>query len=625
MPKAAAIGPSASGGADDGRDHGPDSRRQYLRGQRFAWRHRGFTTDPTGLFSYDTRFLSTWVLTVTASASTPSPPTTSSTSRPASSSCPATGTVYIDAKLSVIRERAVGDGFHEELTILNHGDEPVDLTVRIEAAQRLRRPVRGQGRAGEAGHVRHADRGRPARPRLRARDVQARDRRSPRPCRPRVDEHGLTFAIQIEPHGQWTTDLDVVTSPCGAGGTARRAEVRTRPNARRVRTWRRPRRLDRGCATPRVRLGAAEGDLSAEPRRPRRAALLAADRRRPSLPAAGLPWFMTMFGRDSIFTSLQALPFVPELAATTLRVLGDWQGSRHRRLPRRGPWPDPPRDALRRDGRVRGAAPLALLRRRSTRRRCMCPARRVRALDRRPEARPRARVRGAGRAELDRRVRRPAWATATSRTSGATSRPASRTRAGRTPGTRSPTADGRLPDFPRATCELQGYAYDAKVRGARLARLVWKDPAFADRLETEAADLKRRFNRDFWIPDREYYALALDADGTPGRLARLEHRPPAVERHRRRHEGQGRRAPPHGPAAVLRLGRPHACRGRGALQPDRLPPRDGLAVRQLVHRLGPAALRVQGGGGPDRLGHPRRRGDLRGPAARGVRRLRPRR
>ena len=47
-----------------------------------------------------------------------------------------------------------------------------------------------------------------------------------------------------------------------------------------------------------------------------------------SLPAAGLPWFMTMFGRDSILTSLQALPFTAELAATTLRALGEWQGSR---------------------------------------------------------------------------------------------------------------------------------------------------------------------------------------------------------------------------------------------------------------------------------------------------------
>ena len=54
-------------------------------------------------------------------------------------------------------------------------------------------------------------------------------------------------------------------------------------------------------------------------------------------------------------------------------------------------------------------------------------------------------------------------------------------------------SDGRLPGFPRATCELQGYAYDAKVRGARLARLVWKDSELADRLEKEAADLKRRF------------------------------------------------------------------------------------------------------------------------------------
>src|SRR5207248_6994121 len=67
--------------------------------------------------------------------------------------------------------------------------------------------------------------------------------------------------------------------------------------------------------------------------------------------------------------------------------------------------------------------------------------------------------------------------------------------------------------FPRATCELQGYAYDAKVRGARLARLVWHDSAFADRLEKEAADLKRRFNRDFWMKDAGYFAVALDADG----------------------------------------------------------------------------------------------------------------
>jgi glycogen debranching enzyme len=39
------------------------------------------------------------------------------------------------------------------------------------------------------------------------------------------------------------------------------------------------------------------------------------------------------------------------------------------------------------------------------------------------------------------------------------------------------------------------------------------DPAFADELEKQAADLKRRFNRDFWVDDDEYFALALDTEG----------------------------------------------------------------------------------------------------------------
>lgn len=76
-------------------------------------------------------------------------------------------------------------------------------------------------------------------------------------------------------------------------------------------------------------------------------------------------------------------------------------------------------------------------------------------------------------------------------------------------------ANGRQPAFPRATCEVQGYVYDAKMRGARLAREFWGDPAYADRLEREAAALKERFNRDFWLPHQEYYALALDPYGEP--------------------------------------------------------------------------------------------------------------
>ncbi len=72
--------------------------------------------------------------------------------------------------------------------------------------------------------------------------------------------------------------------------------------------------------------------------------------------------------------------------------------------------------------------------------------------------------------------------------------------------------DGRLAPPPRATCELQGYVYDAKARCARLAREVWGDEALAERLAREAADLKRRFNRDFWVDDGEFFALALDGE-----------------------------------------------------------------------------------------------------------------
>ena len=76
-------------------------------------------------------------------------------------------------------------------------------------------------------------------------------------------------------------------------------------------------------------------------------------------------------------------------------------------------------------------------------------------------------------------------------------------------------ADGSLAKLPRATCEIQGLVYDAKVRCARLAREVWGDPSLADRLEREAAELKARFNRDFWLPERRAFALALDGDKRP--------------------------------------------------------------------------------------------------------------
>src|SRR5881227_4442169 len=90
-------------------------------------------TDPTGLFSYDTRFLSHWVLTVNGQRLTPLSTDDLQYFETRFFLVPGTGTVYVDSKLSVIRRRAVGNGFQEQLTILNHDEEPVELTVRIDA------------------------------------------------------------------------------------------------------------------------------------------------------------------------------------------------------------------------------------------------------------------------------------------------------------------------------------------------------------------------------------------------------------------------------------------------------------------------------------------------------------
>ncbi len=73
-------------------------------------------------------------------------------------------------------------------------------------------------------------------------------------------------------------------------------------------------------------------------------------------------------------------------------------------------------------------------------------------------------------------------------------------------------ADGTLAVGPIATCEIQGYAYDAQLRAARLAREVWNDETLSEHLQERARDLRARFRRDFWIPERGCHALALDGD-----------------------------------------------------------------------------------------------------------------
>lgn len=63
-----------------------------------------------------------------------------------------------------------------------------------------------------------------------------------------------------------------------------------------------------------------------------------------------------------------------------------------------------------------------------------------------------------------------------------------------------------------ALCEVQGYVYAAKVRLAEIARMK-KRLDLADHWQDQAKDLKRRFNQDFWIEEDDFCALALDGEG----------------------------------------------------------------------------------------------------------------
>ncbi|MFE5291858.1 glycogen debranching N-terminal domain-containing protein [Isoptericola sp. NPDC056618] len=73
--------------------------------------------------------------------------------------------------------------------------------------------------------------------------------------------------------------------------------------------------------------------------------------------------------------------------------------------------------------------------------------------------------------------------------------------------------DGTLATGPIALCEVQGYAWRGLVDTARLARTVWHDPAWADELDDLATELRSRFLERFWMDDDAFPALALDGDG----------------------------------------------------------------------------------------------------------------
>ncbi|WP_446212505.1 amylo-alpha-1,6-glucosidase [Micromonospora sp. IBSANI012] len=469
---------------------------------------------PTGLFSFDTRFLSRWHLSINGERLTALAVNDLQYFETRFFLVPGAPTHYIDAKVTVIRQRSVGAGFDEELTVLNHENKLVDLTVRLEVGSDFADLFEIKDMRQKKG--RYSARIDDGCLRLGYdRETFRRETVISSSASAEIDENGLTFAIRLEPHGKWVTQLRVAT--LGPDGQEVRLSLRGQPISRAKRKLREDLQLWLDQA-PRLVC-----DFEPLMRTYRRSIIdLASLRYTPlvsggrirTLMAAGLPWFMTVFGRDSILTSLQALPFLPELAEATLFALAVPQGSRLDDFREEEPgkilhefrygesavFEEQPHTAY--FGSA-DSTPLYVILLDEYERWTGDDAV-VHELE--YEARAAlawldtyADIMGNGYVWYQRRNEQSGlvnqcWKDSWDSIS---------------------YNDGRLPGFPRATCELQGYAYDAKLRGARLARRFWGDPAYADRLEREAADLKERFNRDFWIEDRQYYALALDAEGRP--------------------------------------------------------------------------------------------------------------
>ena len=228
--------------------------------------------------------------------------------------------------------------------------------------------------------------------------------------------------------------------------------------------------------------------------------------------AAGIPWFTTLFGRDSVIAALEIVAFYPRFAADTLNVLARLQATTD------DPWHDAEPGKILHEMRTGEMAragetphdayygsidstPLWLILLGATHAwtgddelldRLWPNA--LAALDWIDHF---GDLDGDGFVEYRRRSRlgllNQGW-----KDSGDAIR----------------HTDGRPADGPIALAEVQGYVYAARRAMARLARHR-EEPELATRLDTAAGVLRERFDAAFWLPNAGYYAMALDGAKRP--------------------------------------------------------------------------------------------------------------
>ncbi|GAA4195635.1 glycogen debranching N-terminal domain-containing protein [Streptosporangium oxazolinicum] len=480
---------------------------------------RGTVTD--GLFVRDARHLSRWLLT--AGGAAPVPLTLLTSSGDGCVLTPA-GTRDHPPAYTVFRRQAVAEGaLTEHIRLVSNSGEPtvVELELHVDADFADQFELRADHRAYEKPGARrtahdtatgvafHYRRGETWSSRTTV--TAAPPPHRTRPAGTEGTSRVLTWRFALPAHG--TADLRLTAlafphgtgepSPPGSPDTVReRLEADTgefagtRPRPRDLTSWA---ELVRACEqglTDLARLRVPVSGPGGEALR---------------VPAAGIPWFLGLFGRDSLLTSLFALPYRPALAADTLLALAAVQGTRDD--PARLEQPGRIVHEVRHGelahfrqvpyGRYYGsvdATPLFLV---------LLEAHATATGDPRLAGRLEPQARAAVEWMFrDGGLGGHGYLRYTSDAEGGglvnqnwkDSADAIR------------FSDGTRAEGALAVCEVQGYAYDALVRTARLARAVWGDPRWAGQLEEAATDLRDRFRRDFWMPEHAFPALALDGE-----------------------------------------------------------------------------------------------------------------
>ncbi|HEY5356584.1 MAG TPA: glycogen debranching N-terminal domain-containing protein [Streptosporangiaceae bacterium] len=317
------TGPWATGEAPQGR--GACSPATLIEGSSFCISEPGgdiLPGRPQGLFVRDTRVLSRWELTVDGKE--PQPLSVQHTEPYAATFIgrlpPRAGKA--DSTLLVVRRRYIGDGMREDITIRNTAARAVRCVLELAAdadfADLFEVKGRSKPRAAASVHVADSSLVITSGRRDRQQELVING-----DGEPTVADGCLSWRLSIAGHGERTVGIEAVPVNDGVPMTLRYPrgkKIDRAIPAKRLRKWRR-----RG---PQVRT--ADPNLSAVLDRSIEdlGALRIFDPAHPRRPvvAAGAPWFMALFGRDSLLTAWMLLPWDAGLAAGTLQTLAAWQG-----------------------------------------------------------------------------------------------------------------------------------------------------------------------------------------------------------------------------------------------------------------------------------------------------------